>query len=234
MGSGFLRRCIVAVPDARRRPTICAFRSRLCGIPPGSPTRSSLLQTTPIPVLIDEDAGSLLEASRSGTSRPSRRHMLRATATAARIRHFVTDAEAQWPNGADDRHRLPPDPLVGEVGHLPEHLQRIGTWARYRGSFVNGHRRHLHGGWSASAEAVENARRVGFALALARPLERSTSGRCRVDSGDLDAEQFPVSNSVEGRVCRVDSYPQRLPHAGMLMPSSLDHCSKARSEERAT
>ena len=48
----------------------------------------------------------------------------------------------------------------------PTHLEPIGEWVRYRGSFVAGHRRHLFEGRSASAEARERARAVGIALGL--------------------------------------------------------------------
>jgi hypothetical protein len=48
----------------------------------------------------------------------------------------------------------------------PAHLRPIGSWARYSGAFVSGHRRRLHEGWSASADAIENARRVGIVLGI--------------------------------------------------------------------
>jgi hypothetical protein len=46
----------------------------------------------------------------------------------------------------------------------PRHLEPVGQWIRYSGSFVAGHRRHLPDGWTASAEAREHARRVGIIL----------------------------------------------------------------------
>jgi hypothetical protein len=46
----------------------------------------------------------------------------------------------------------------------PRHLEPVGRWIRYSGSFVAGHRRHLPDGWTASAEARERARQVGIIL----------------------------------------------------------------------
>ena len=46
----------------------------------------------------------------------------------------------------------------------PAHLEPVGHWVRYSGSFVAGHRRRLSDGQSASAEARERARLVGITL----------------------------------------------------------------------
>lgn len=46
----------------------------------------------------------------------------------------------------------------------PRHLDPIGPWTRYSGSFVGGHRRRLVDGQTASAEACDRARQVGIIL----------------------------------------------------------------------
>jgi hypothetical protein len=46
----------------------------------------------------------------------------------------------------------------------PSHLDPVGHWVHYSGSFVAGHRRHLNDGQTASAEARDRARQVGIIL----------------------------------------------------------------------
>jgi hypothetical protein len=46
----------------------------------------------------------------------------------------------------------------------PQHLEPVGHWTRYSGSFVASHRRRLTDGQTASAEAVDHARQVGITL----------------------------------------------------------------------
>jgi hypothetical protein len=46
----------------------------------------------------------------------------------------------------------------------PRHLEPVGHWIRYSGSFVAGHRRRLHDGKAASDEARDRARQVGITL----------------------------------------------------------------------
>jgi hypothetical protein len=46
----------------------------------------------------------------------------------------------------------------------PRHLEPVGHWARYRGSFIAGHRRRLSDGQMASADARDRARQVGITL----------------------------------------------------------------------
>jgi hypothetical protein len=46
----------------------------------------------------------------------------------------------------------------------PAHLEPIGHWVRYSGSFVAGHRRRLTDGRTASSAARDRARRVGIVL----------------------------------------------------------------------
>ena len=46
----------------------------------------------------------------------------------------------------------------------PNHLEPVGHWIRYSGSFVAGHRRRLNKGHAASAEAHDRARQVGITL----------------------------------------------------------------------
>ena len=46
----------------------------------------------------------------------------------------------------------------------PSHLEPVGNWIHYSGSFVAGHRRRLNEGRTASAEACDRARQVGIIL----------------------------------------------------------------------
>jgi hypothetical protein len=46
----------------------------------------------------------------------------------------------------------------------PTHLEPVGHWIRYSGSFVAGHRRRLLGGQTASDQARDRARQVGIIL----------------------------------------------------------------------
>lgn len=46
----------------------------------------------------------------------------------------------------------------------PAHLEPLGHWVRYSGSFVAGHRRHLNDGQIASEEAHDRARQIGIIL----------------------------------------------------------------------
>jgi hypothetical protein len=46
----------------------------------------------------------------------------------------------------------------------PSHLEPVGPWLRYSGSFVAGHRRRLNEGHTASGEARDRARQVGIML----------------------------------------------------------------------
>lgn len=46
----------------------------------------------------------------------------------------------------------------------PRHLEPVGAWIRYRGSFVAGHRRRLNDDRTASDEARDRARQVGISL----------------------------------------------------------------------
>jgi hypothetical protein len=46
----------------------------------------------------------------------------------------------------------------------PSHLEPVGQWVRYSGSLVASHRRRLHDGQTASAEARDRARQVGIIL----------------------------------------------------------------------
>lgn len=77
------------------------------------------------------------------TSRPSERRQ-GSQAAAHRSQRQIPTASRRW--------------------SWPTHLEPIGEWARYSGSFVAGHRRHLPEGWAASDEARERARRVGIVL----------------------------------------------------------------------
>jgi hypothetical protein len=46
----------------------------------------------------------------------------------------------------------------------PAHLEPVGHWIRYSGSFVAGHRRRLNDGQTARDEARDRARQVGIIL----------------------------------------------------------------------
>jgi hypothetical protein len=114
----------------------------------------------PLPLLIgvnvtDEDvitawAGALIGFAditcveiELSTSRPSERRQ-RSQAAAHRSQREIPTAPRRHP--------------------WPSHLEPIGEWAQYSGSFVAGHRRHLPEGWTASDTARERARRIGIVL----------------------------------------------------------------------
>ncbi len=61
-----------------------------------------------------------------------------------------------------------PTQTVPRKSPWPGHLEPVGSWTQYKGSFVAGHRRHLHDGQTASDEARDWARQVGIIL---RPSE---------------------------------------------------------------
>lgn len=61
-------------------------------------------------------------------------------------------------------HDGPSLPTLPRKQPWPKHLQPIGRWVLYSGSFVAGHRRHLNVGQAASDEAHDRARRVGITL----------------------------------------------------------------------
>jgi hypothetical protein len=46
----------------------------------------------------------------------------------------------------------------------PKHLEPVGNWNPCSGSYVPGHRRRLHDGWTASEKARDRARQVGIIL----------------------------------------------------------------------
>jgi hypothetical protein len=118
----------------------------------------------PLPVHIDEEADLMLESVWAGA--------LLALADATCF-ELPSSTERREPvvsrpspskegsrSGGSGYRRMRSSPR-SEI--WPSHLRPVGAWARYSGAFVSGHRRHLHDGWSASADA-ENARRVGIVL----------------------------------------------------------------------
>jgi len=71
------------------------------------------------------------------------------------------------------RQRRPPSSISGHRHTTrtlprrqawPAHLEPVGPWVHYSGSFVAGHRRHLNDGQTASDEARDRARQVGIVL----------------------------------------------------------------------
>lgn len=61
-------------------------------------------------------------------------------------------------------HHHPSTRTLSQRRHWPGHLKPVGLWTRYNGSFVAGHRRRLHDGWTATEEARDRARQVGIVL----------------------------------------------------------------------
>jgi hypothetical protein len=63
---------------------------------------------------------------------------------------------------ASQRH--PWTPALPRRQPWPRHLEPVGHWVGYSGSFVAGHRRRLNEGQTASTEACDRARQVGIIL----------------------------------------------------------------------
>jgi hypothetical protein len=63
---------------------------------------------------------------------------------------------------ASQRH--PSTPTLPRRRPWPSHLEPVGHWVGYIGSFVAGHRRRLNDGQTASTEARDRARQVGIIL----------------------------------------------------------------------
>ena len=76
--------------------------------------------------------------------------------------HVPTKARRRQSSGPCRQH--PTTRPVPRTQRWPQYLKPVGTWIRYSGSFVAGHRRRLNEGRSASAEAVDRARQVGITL----------------------------------------------------------------------
>lgn len=55
-------------------------------------------------------------------------------------------------------------PTLPRTQRWPRHLEPVGHWIRYSGSFVAGHRRRLNDGKTATDEARDRARQVGIIL----------------------------------------------------------------------
>lgn len=70
----------------------------------------------------------------------------------------------RWRPSSSVSQRGPSAPTLPRGWPWPEHLEPVGRWIRYRGSFVAGHRRHLYDGLTASADARDRAGRVGIIL----------------------------------------------------------------------
>jgi hypothetical protein len=69
----------------------------------------------------------------------------------------------RWPASTTPR-RQSSTLIVPRKRPWPSHLEPVGHWVQYSGSFVAGHRRHLHHGQTASDEARDRARQVGIVL----------------------------------------------------------------------
>lgn len=155
---------IAGTPERLRVPfTLARDRQRIGG--------EILLsaRSDPLPVRIDEDAGLLLE----GVWAAALIGLADATCFELPQPQPHHDAASRSTVGGGHRRGGRSKRSDGyrrlhssaATGIWPAHLQPIGSWARYSGSFVGGHRRRLRDGWSASPEAIENARRVGIVLA---------------------------------------------------------------------
>jgi hypothetical protein len=69
-----------------------------------------------------------------------------------------------WQRPSSASHRHPSTRSLPRRWRWPRHLEPVGHWVDYHGSFVAGHRRHLTDGRTASAEARDRARQVGIRL----------------------------------------------------------------------
>lgn len=70
----------------------------------------------------------------------------------------------RWRPSSSVSHRPPSARTVPRRRPWPKHLEPVGQWIRYSGSFVAGHRRRLNDDQEASAEARDRARQVGIIL----------------------------------------------------------------------
>ncbi len=73
-------------------------------------------------------------------------------------------ARRHWQSPSSVSLRRPSASALPRTQRWPSHLEPVGHWVRYSGSFVAGHRRHLPDGWTASVEARDRARQVGIIL----------------------------------------------------------------------
>ncbi|HUY50599.1 MAG TPA: hypothetical protein VMV92_33645 [Streptosporangiaceae bacterium] len=73
-------------------------------------------------------------------------------------------ARPRWrPSSSAQRYR-PSTRSLPRKQPWPAHLEPVGHWVHYSGSFVAGHRRRLNDGQTASEEARDRARQVGIIL----------------------------------------------------------------------
>jgi hypothetical protein len=72
-------------------------------------------------------------------------------------------ARLRQPSSSGSRHR-PSTRTLPRQWRWPRHLEPVGHWIGYHGSFVAGHRRRLNDGRTASAEAHGRAQQVGITL----------------------------------------------------------------------
>jgi hypothetical protein len=70
----------------------------------------------------------------------------------------------RWHPPSSVSHGRPSTRALQRRRPWPSHLEPVGHWIRYSGSFVAGHRRRLNDGRTASAEAHDRARQVGIIL----------------------------------------------------------------------
>jgi hypothetical protein len=73
-------------------------------------------------------------------------------------------ARRRWQPPSSASQRRPSGPALPRTRRWPSHLEPVGHWVRYSGSFVAGHRRHLNDDQTASDEARDRARQVGIIL----------------------------------------------------------------------
>jgi hypothetical protein len=73
-------------------------------------------------------------------------------------------ARSRWQPPASVSRRRPSEPALPRARRWPSHLEPVGHWVRFSGSFVAGHRRRLNEDQTASDEARDRARQVGIIL----------------------------------------------------------------------
>jgi hypothetical protein len=147
---------------------IAATTSRLC-IPfhlnKGTETLKGeliLAESDPLPLLIGEDVADqdaltawicallgFADATCIESAEPT------AQSKSARQLHSTSSVS---------HHRLSIRALPRGRQWWPRHLEPVGHWNLYSGSYVPAHRRRLHDGWTATEKARDRARKVGITL----------------------------------------------------------------------
>jgi hypothetical protein len=112
----------------------------------------------PLPLLISEDA-----AYKDATTAWTCALLGFADATCIELEPTARHEPPRHRAFSVSRHR-PSTSTLPRKQRWPRHLEPVGHWVRYSGSFVAGHRRRLNDGQEASDEARDRARQVGIIL----------------------------------------------------------------------